>query len=245
MAGWVRVNGVTVRKPAHLLKGGEDIAVERPGGVYVGRGGDKLAFALDFFGIDLSGLTVADLGASTGGFTHCMLLRGARKIYAVDVGYGQLDYRLRGDPAVRVMERTHVRDLTQGHFDDRIDFVTADLSFISLLRVFDSMRNQFPGAGGLLLVKPQFEAYPGEQKRGVVRSAESHTAILKRVVPALAEKGMELKGLCRSPLKGPAGNLEFFIWCSFHDSLRPVPDGLDSLVARVVNEAHAAFQDSQ
>jgi 23S rRNA (cytidine1920-2'-O)/16S rRNA (cytidine1409-2'-O)-methyltransferase len=241
IAGWVKVNGETVRTPSRTVKEGDLVRVERPGGVFVSRGGEKIDHALERFGIDLAGKAVADLGASTGGFTHCMLLRGARVVYAVDVGYGQLDYRLRQDPAVRVLERMHVKDLVTAHFDDAIDFVTADLSFISIIKVFERIRELFSPAEGLILIKPQFEAGPGEQKKGVVRSPEAHRAILGRVLPALMEKGLLLKGLCHSPIKGPKGNIEFFAYFSLTGSPDVSTEALGGLIDRVVEEAHAAL----
>lgn len=240
LAGWVKVNGETIRKPSFAVSGEEHISVERPGGVFVSRGGEKLEYALARFRIDLTGRVVADLGASTGGFTHCMLLRGAAFIYAVDVGYGQLDYRLREHPSVRVMERTHVKDLISSHFDRKVEFVTADLSFISLVKVFDVISSVFSDADYLFLIKPQFEALPGEHKKGVVRDAEIHANILFRVLTALCEKGMMLRGLCPSPLKGPAGNIEFFVHGSFGNETLS-RDALEEVVSAVVKEAHAHF----
>ena len=148
--------------------------MERPGGLYVSRGGQKLKLAIDRFGISLAGRTAADLGASTGGFTDCMLKEGAAKVYAVDVGYGQLDYALRKDPRVTVMEKTNVRALTRAHFPDAVDFFTADLSFISIVKAFDAVRDAFSPAEGVILIKPQFEAGPGDHKKGVVRKPEAH-----------------------------------------------------------------------
>lgn len=241
IAGWVKVNGETVRTPSRAVKENDDVRVERPRGVFVSRGGEKIDFALDRFGIDLLGKAVADLGASTGGFTHCMLMRGARVVYAVDVGYGQLDYRLRSNPAVRVMERTHVKDLTPAHFADTIDFISADLSFISITKVFDRIRELFSPAEGLILIKPQFEADKSEQKKGVVRNPEAHRAILERVLADLIGRGMLLRGLCHSPIKGPAGNIEFFAWFSLAGETAEFEGGLTGLVDRVVDEAHAAL----
>ena len=147
--------------------------MERPGGLYVSRGGQKLKFALDRFGISLAGRIAADLGASTGGFTDCMLKEGAAKVYAVDVGYGQLDYSLReGTPASRSWKRPMSGPLARGSFPEAIDFFTADLSFISIVKVFDTIRDVFSPAEGVILIKPQFEAGPGDHKKGVVRKPE-------------------------------------------------------------------------
>ncbi len=241
LAGWVKVNGETIRKPSFLVSGEEQILIERPGGMYVSRGGEKLEYALEKFHIDLRGRTAADLGASTGGFTHCMLLRGAAFVYAVDVGYGQLDYRLRGNPCVQVMERTHVKELTLAHIDRKVDIVTADLSFISLVKVFEVISTVFPDADYLFLIKPQFEALPGEHKKGVVKDPKIHHTILLRVLTALSEKGMRIRGICPSPLKGPAGNIEFFVYGCVANGFSAVRTILEEEVKAVVAEAHARF----
>lgn len=241
LSGWVKVNGETIRKPSFPVSGDEQISVERPGGVFVSRGGEKLEYALEHFQIECKGKVAADLGASSGGFTHCMLLRGAAFIYAVDVGYGQLDYRLRGNPSVKVMERTHVKELTPAHFDRKVDIVTTDLSFISIVKVFDVISSVFPDADYLFLIKPQFEALPGEHKKGVVKDPKNHRAILLRVLAALSEKGMQMRGICPSPLKGPAGNIEFFVFGYFGTEIPVVSTISEEEVSAAVAEAHARF----
>jgi len=243
LAGWVRVDGETVRQPSRLVPNGREIVVERPGGVFASRGGGKLLYALEYFAIDVAGRVVADLGASTGGFTDCLLQRGAALVYAVDVGYGQLDYRLGSDPRVVVMDRTNARHLTRDRFDRRVEFLTADLSFISVLKVIDTVIEVFSPIEGLLLIKPQFEAAGGEQKKGVVRKAEHHEAILARVIASLVGKGVAVRGLCYSPIKGPAGNIEFFLHFSAGipgDALRSLSEKeIGERIAAVVEEAHA------
>jgi len=239
LSGWVRVNGETVRDPSRSLKGDEEIAVERPGGLFVSRGGEKLRRALDEFRIDLSGKTAVDLGASTGGFTDCMLKAGAKKVYAVDVGYGQLDYSLQSDPRVVVMDRTNARNLAGGDIPEPVDFVTMDLSFISVLKVFDAVTRLFAPASGVMLIKPQFEAEKSEQKKGVVRKKENHLAILSRVIEGLMGKGMALLGLTPSPIKGPAGNIEFL--CHFSLALHEAgisAKEAGSRISKAVNLAH-------
>ncbi|MCX7678405.1 MAG: TlyA family RNA methyltransferase [Spirochaetes bacterium] len=238
LAGWVRVNGELVRKPAHLVTGDERISIERPGKRFVSRGGEKLDYALKRFSINLDGRVVADLGASTGGFTHCMLLHGAAYVYAIDVGYGQLDYRLRQHPQVAVMERTHVKDLVHCNFNHRIDFVTADLSFISLTKVFDVIARVFPDAEYLFLVKPQFEAKREEHKKGVVKDAALHEKILQRLLETLCSKGFAMRGLCPSPIKGPAGNIEFFVYGFYSQHNRISQRISDEELTKVVLEAH-------
>lgn len=240
LAGWVRVNGETIRDPAKTVYGNEEITVKRPGGIYVSRGGDKLQRAMMFFNIDLTDAVAVDLGASTGGFTDCMLRAGARAVYAVDVGYGQLDYSLRKDERVIVMERTHVRDLTADCFKHTVDFVTADLSFISIVKVFDKIKLLFSGSEGVILIKPQFEAGPGEHKKGVVRDRSIHIDILASVIERLMEKGLVMKGLTGSPIKGPAGNIEFLLYYSFNAEERVGAD-VGSIITEAVHGAHREF----
>jgi 23S rRNA (cytidine1920-2'-O)/16S rRNA (cytidine1409-2'-O)-methyltransferase len=242
VAGWVRVDGETVTNPSRMIAGTERITVERPGGLYVSRGGQKLKFAIDRFGISLAGRIAADLGASTGGFTDCMLKEGAAHVYAVDVGYGQLDYALRMDERVTVMEKMNVRSLTRASFPEAIGFFTADLSFISIVKAFDAIRDSVSPAEGVILIKPQFEAGPGDHKKGVVRQFEAHRDILARVLAALAEKGMIFKGLTHSPIRGPKGNIEFLAHCAAGECA-PValPDDIDRLISDVVDEAHRSF----
>ena len=131
LSGWVKVNGETIRDASCMIEGSETIVVERPGGLFVSRGGEKLARALSYFEIPVKGFVCADLGSSTGGFTDCLLKNSAAKVYSIDVGYGQLDYALRKDPRVVVMERTNARSIEKSVFSEKIDFITADLSFIS------------------------------------------------------------------------------------------------------------------
>lgn len=242
LAGWVRIDGETVRQPSRLVPAGREVVVERPGGVFASRGGGKLLHALEHFAIDVAGRVVADLGASTGGFTDCLLQRGAALVYAVDVGYGQLDYRLGSDRRVVVMDRTNARLLTRDRFDRRVEFLTADLSFISVLKIIDTVIEVFSPVEGLLLIKPQFEAAGGEQKKGVVRKAEHHEAILARVIASLAGRGLDVRGLCYSPIKGPAGNIEFFLHFSAgitDESVRSLSEKeIGERIAAVVEEAH-------
>jgi 23S rRNA (cytidine1920-2'-O)/16S rRNA (cytidine1409-2'-O)-methyltransferase len=214
LAGWVTVNSETVRNPSAKIKGDETVNVQRPGSVYVSRGGDKLKHALDVFAIDLTDKTALDLGASTGGFTDCMLKAGAARVYSVDVGYNQLDYSLRIDNRVVVMEKTHARDISEDMFPGGFDFFTADLSFISILKVLPSVINICRNIEGVVLLKPQFEAMPGQHKKGVVRSISDHEEILERVLKGIIEMGFSLKGLTWSPVKGPAGNIEFLAYIS-------------------------------
>ncbi len=245
IAGWVRVDGETVTDPSKLITGAEKVIVARPGGLYVSRGGLKLKHAIDLFGIALRGRVAVDLGASTGGFTDCMLKEGASRVYAVDVGYGQLDYSLRTDPRVTVMEKTNVRGLTTADFPVRPDFIAADLSFISISKVFDTIHGLFSPADGVILIKPQFEAGPGEHKKGVVRKIDSHREILFHVLNDLDGRGMAIRGLAYSPLKGPKGNIEFLLYFSIGAEKDQPPlcgDALEREIGRVVDTAHRDLQ---
>lgn len=212
LSGWVKVNGETVRDPAKKITGVENIEIERPGGVYVSRGGEKLERALEIFCISLEGVTALDLGASTGGFTDCMLRHGAAKVYAVDVGYNQIDYSLRTDSRVVVMEKTNARDINISMFAGQIDFFTADLSFVSILKVLPAVYNTFETIHGVVLVKPQFEADPSQHEKGVVRDPAQHFNILSRVIEGINLAGFTVAGMTYSPIKGPAGNIEFLTY---------------------------------
>jgi len=241
IAGWVQVGGETVRDPSKRIPENAVVTVKRPGGLFVSRGGEKLERALEVFTIDVDGVTVADLGASTGGFTDCLLKRGAKKVYAVDVGYGQLDYSLQRDERVVVMDRTNARQLEREMFSDKVDFVTGDMSFVSILKVIETMEKVFAPFHGVFLVKPQFEAGPGEHKKGVVRKKEVHEAILNRVLTGFIEAGMDLLNLTWSPVKGPAGNIEFLLHGSYMRDLSGdsiLRENIEPLVHRIVEEAH-------
>ncbi|MDA3899567.1 MAG: TlyA family RNA methyltransferase [Spirochaetes bacterium] len=219
LAGWVKIDGETCYDVSRKVEGTENITVARPKGAFISRGGYKLEKALDSFGIDLQGVIATDLGASTGGFTDCMLKRGAVRVYAVDVGYGQLDYSLRFNERVVVMERTNARHLQISDFnDDLISFVSADLSFISFTKIFPVIRDLFPKATGVALIKPQFEAERSEHKKGVIRSPEIHKIILLRVLSSLEKAGCKPAGLTFSPITGPKGNIEFLLYFSVYDT---------------------------
>ncbi|MDA8125989.1 MAG: TlyA family RNA methyltransferase [Deltaproteobacteria bacterium] len=191
---------------------------------YVSRGGLKLRGALDAFALDVAGLAALDVGASTGGFTDCLLQAGAAKVYAVDVGYGQLAWKLREDPRVVCIERTNIRHFDGAALTEAIDLAVIDASFISLTRVIPPVLGLI-GAGALIvaLVKPQFEAQKGEiGDHGVVRDPEVHRRILAFLTAFCRELGLLVLGTCESPLTGPAGNREFFICLR-----KPPQDGAD------------------
>jgi len=223
MAGQVRVGGRVVAKVGTLIEPTADVTVQ-PSRRYVSRGADKLAGALDAFAISPQGWTVADVGASTGGFTDLMLNRGAARVYAIDVGYGQLHWKLRNDPRVVVMERTNARYLE--HLAEPVRLVTIDASFISLELLLPAARGWLAPEGEVIaLIKPQFEAPERDvETGGVVRDQEAHRRVLLRVIHYAEEHAWSVLGLIRSPLRGPKGNVEFLIW------LEPV-DGKTSTLA--------------
>lgn len=210
LAGDVLVRGAPELRAAALVE--PDAPVElAPRQRFASRGGEKLDPVLDRFGIDVRGRVALDVGASAGGFTDVLLQRGASKVYAVDVGYGQLDQRLRDDPRVVVMERTHINELAS--LPEQPEVAVVDVSFISLTRVLPSVvRLVRPGADIIALVKPQFEAGREEVgARGVVRDPLVHAAVLGRVAAWCGEHGIRVRNLAQSPLLGPAGNREFFL----------------------------------
>lgn len=212
-AGRVLVAGAVATKPARLVDAAEPVEVAGPGPRYVSRGGDKLAAALDTFGVEVAGRRCLDAGASTGGFTDCLLDRGAAQVVAVDVGHGQLHPRLRADPRVVVRERTNVRRLRPTDVGGPFDLVVADLSFISLATVAPALVGLArPGADLVVLVKPQFEAGRREAAKGagVVRDPAVWRQVLERVRGAFAALDAAMIGVMVSPLLGPAGNVEFF-----------------------------------
>jgi 23S rRNA (cytidine1920-2'-O)/16S rRNA (cytidine1409-2'-O)-methyltransferase len=210
LAGFVFTGDRPLTKPGLLIPESADIRLTSRSR-YVSRGGEKLEHALQAFPVDVAGAVAADIGASTGGFTDCLLQHGAARVYAVDVGYGQIDYGLRQDARVVVMERTNARYLAA--LPELIDLATVDVSFISLTKVLEPLgRLLMPGARVVALVKPQFEAQRDEVGRGgVVRDERVRARVLGRLVVWTSSHGYRLRNLVRSPLKGPAGNVEFFV----------------------------------
>ena len=211
MSGEVFVNGQRVDKPGTAVA--EDARIEVRGGTlaYVSRGGLKLEKAMAAFPIDLNGAVCADIGASTGGFTDCMLQNGAEKVYAVDVGYGQLAWKLRSDPRVVCLERTNARYLTHEQVPDELDFASVDVSFISLKLILPPLNGLLKDGGhAACLVKPQFEA--GREKvgkKGVVRDPDVHLEVLEHFLDHAKESGFTVLGLTYSPIRGPEGNIEY------------------------------------
>ncbi len=214
MAGKVRVNGDPAVKPGQQTDPECDIELLDNPCPYVSRGGLKLAAGLDHFRVDPTGWICADIGASTGGFTDCLLKRGAARVYAIDVGYGQLAWKLRQDDRVVVMERTNARHLKPEDLDDRIDLAVVDASFISLKILLPPLLPLFEKKYRIMaLIKPQFEA--GREhvgKGGVVRDPEIHDRVIAGVNEFAAGLGLECLGVCPSPILGPKGNREFLTW---------------------------------
>lgn len=233
MAGAVLVNGQKALKPSQPTRDEDalDILRESP---YVSRGGFKLEKALREFRIDPAGRVAADIGASTGGFTDCMLQAGAVQVYAVDVGYGQLHQKLRDDPRVVVMERTNARYLTTEAFAEPPAMATIDVAFISLRLILPPLLACVaPGADIVALVKPQFEAEARHLKKGVVRDAAVHEQVLRDMLSWLRTQPASVRGLSFSPITGPKGNIEFLLHLSAGEAPWDQPD-----FAAVVRRAH-------
>jgi 23S rRNA (cytidine1920-2'-O)/16S rRNA (cytidine1409-2'-O)-methyltransferase len=208
------VGGAPAPKPSRLVAAGEPVELLGPGPRFVSRGGGKLDAGLDRFGVDVGRRRAIDVGASTGGFTDCLLQRGAAGVVALDVGHGQLHERLRRDPRVTVVERVNVRDVDPADLGGRADLVVADLSFISLQTVADALLDLArPGADLVLLVKPEFEAGRStvSRGRGVVRDPAVWRGVLEDVVAAFSTRGATIIGCMASPIRGADGNVEFLL----------------------------------
>ena len=238
MSGIVYVDGQKADKPGTAYE--ETVSIEVRGAVcpYVSRGGLKLEKALRDFGVKPEGFVCSDSGASTGGFTDCLLQQGARKVFAIDVGYGQLDWKIRSDPRVVVMEKTNIRYVTPEQLGEPLDLSVVDVSFISLKIVLPAIQALLKPTGQVLcLIKPQFEA--GREKvgkKGVVREKSTHVEVLQGFVELADSLGFHILGLTYSPVKGPEGNIEFLGHLSLNDVPGICPDVVD-----VVEQAQAAL----
>lgn len=240
MSGLVYVAGQKADKPGMSFEENCEIEVRGATCPYVSRGGLKLEKALRDFGVDPNGYVCSDSGASTGGFTDCLLQQGASKVFAIDVGYGQLDWKIRSDPRVVVMERTNVRYVTPEQLGEPLDLSVVDVSFISLRIVLPVIKTFLKENQGqvLCLIKPQFEA--GKEKvgkKGVVREPAVHKEVLDDFVALTKEIGFRILGLTFSPVKGPEGNIEFLA----HLTLQDV-EGIEPDTELVVNQAHATLK---
>lgn len=217
MAGLVRVDGEVVDKPGHMVQPAASVDLVGPDHPYVSRGGIKLEAALQAFSIDVRGLTILDVGASTGGFTDCLLQHGAKKVIAVDVGYGQLAWSLRNDPRVVVVERTNIRHLSTLEIEEDIDGAVIDTSFISLRIVAPvTLRHLVKNSFLLALIKPQFEVGKGMVgKGGVVRDVELQKRVVADLVEFFTGVGLEVRGTMESPITGAKGNREYFAYLRY------------------------------
>lgn len=239
MAGIVMVDGIREDKPGSRFN--EDCSIEIKENInpYVSRGGLKLEKAMKTFGISLEGRTTMDIGASTGGFTDCMLKNGAVRVFAVDVGYGQLAWQLRTDERVVNMERTNIRYVKPENIGTAIDFASIDVSFISLKKVLPVLRELLAEDGEVLcLIKPQFEA--GREKvgkHGVVRDVAVHRQVVSDILAFSLQTGFGIKGLTFSPIKGPEGNIEYLAYLSFAGG-NTGADVLEELANQVVEASH-------
>ena len=238
MAGSVYVDGQKQTKPGSPVTEDADIEVRGEKLPFVSRGGLKLQKALEEFFIDPAGLICVDCGASTGGFTDCLLQHGAKHVYAVDVGYGQLAWSLRCDERVTVMERTNARNLTPDMFSEKMDMAVMDMSFISLRLVLPAVRGLLAEGGqAVCLVKPQFEA--GREKvgkKGVVRDPAVHLEVLERFCADVGDMGFSLAGLTFSPVRGPEGNIEYLAW------LKTDGESISPDCEEIVRQSHEALE---
>ena len=234
MAGLVYVDGQRIDKPGTPVDDNAEITVREALCPYVSRGGLKLEKALELFHFTLDGAVAVDIGASTGGFTDCMLQKGARKVFAIDVGYGQLDWKLRNDPRVVNMEKVNIRYLDMDTVDKDIDFISIDVSFISLKLVFPVAAQLLAETGSLVcLVKPQFEAGRSQVgKKGIVRDPAVHREVIENVAGYAADNGLYCHGLTYSPVTGTKGNIEYLMF------LRKLPSDTEINIEGTVRSSH-------
>lgn len=241
MAGQVYVDGQKADKPGDTFSEDAAVEVRGKGLPYVSRGGLKLEKAMREFGLQLQGRTCMDIGASTGGFTDCMLQNGAQRVYSVDVGYGQLAWSLRTDPRVVNLERTNARYLTQEQVPEEIGFFSVDVSFISLTLILPAVRPLLAEHGqAVCLIKPQFEA--GREKvgkKGVVRDKAVHEEVIEKIRSFALENGFSVLGLTFSPVKGPEGNIEYLIYLERSEAPSQGEQVLSA--QQVVEESHRAL----
>ena len=241
MAGQVYVDGQKADKPGDTFSEDAAVEVRGKGLPYVSRGGLKLEKAMREFGLQLQGCTCMDIGASTGGFTDCMLQNGAQRVYSVDVGYGQLAWSLRTDPRVVNLERTNARYLTREQVPEEIDFFSVDVSFISLTLILPAVRPLLAEHGqAMCLIKPQFEA--GREKvgkKGVVRDKAVHEEVIEKIRSFALENGFSVLGLTFSPVKGPEGNIEYLIYLERSEAPSQGEQVLSA--QQVVEESHRAL----
>ncbi len=243
MAGNVLVDGLVIDKPGYKVPPGANLELKKKENPYVSRGGIKLAGALGYFNLEIKGLVVLDVGASTGGFTDCLLQKGAGLVYALDVGYGQLDYKLRSDPRVVIMERCNIRDLKPGELAPPPGFSVVDVSFISLEKIFPVLKSiNIPEV--LALVKPQFEVGKEEagRGRGVIKDQDLHRSVLKKVAGYALNNSYVTNGVTYSGIRGPKGNIEYFVYLKLNpEGTGQNNDKLDQEIDSAVRAANQKF----
>jgi len=243
MSGLVYVNGQKASKASQPVSETDEIAVRGDAQPFVSRGGLKLQRAMEVFALDVAGKVCLDIGASTGGFTDCLLSHGAKKVYAIDVGYGQLDWKLRQDGRVVVMERKNARNMEPSWFSERAEFACMDVSFISIRLILPALLPcLLEGAGVVALINPQFEArWEKVGKKGVVRDPAVHEEVILTIMDFARKTGYSVLGLDHSPIKGPEGNVEFLIHLKARagEGLKPEED--EETARRVLMHAKAFF----
>lgn len=246
MAGRVYINGQKYDKAGALVDPASSIEILKPENPYVSRGGIKLEGALKDFSLDVSGLTILDVGASTGGFTDCLLQKGAKKVIALDVGYGQLDTKLRSDPRVRVMERFNIRNLSSEDLPQIPDIAVVDVSFISLSLVLPVLlKIKIPEI--VALVKPQFEVGKADADRGggVIRDPLLHRTVLEKTIKSASENGYTCLDVTYSSKPGPKGNIEYFIYLKLIKAFaNSISADNNTIIQEVVSKAHLAVNDA-
>jgi len=240
IAGEVAMAGETVLKPGTQVDESAEITIELRRPKYVSRGGYKLEGAIKEFGLDFNGKVVLDVGASTGGYSDCALQNGAARVFALDVGYGQLDWNLRNDPRVVVLERTNIRYFDPAQLGGPVDIITMDVSFISTRLIFPVLANMLKDGGEVVsLIKPQFEAGKDKVgKHGVVRDPKVHLEVLRECIESASQTGLGLAAVTFSPIKGPKGNIEYFVY------LKKGPAEYDTNADRIeamVRRAHSTL----
>lgn len=245
MAGLVFVDGQISDKPGTNVDVDSEITVKGDDCPYVSRGGLKLEKALAVFDIDVNGLTCVDIGASTGGFTDCLLQNGAVKVYSVDVGYGQLDYKLRIDPRVVCMEKINFRYMKEDDIPEKLDFACADVSFISLKHMFPVANMLLKdGAEMACLVKPQFEAGREQVgKNGIIKDEKVHAEVITKVMGYARENGLAPIGLSHSPITGGKGNIEFLLHLKKTDDQEYIDKSVEELLTKIDETVESAHKE--
>ena len=238
MAGEIYVNGMKITKAGQIVKKEDSIEFRGNEMPYVSRGGYKLEKAIHEFKIDLNHKVCMDIGASTGGFTDCMLQNGAKKVFSIDVGYGQFAWKLRIDPRVVCMERTNIRYVTPEDIGEPCDMASIDVSFISLTKVLPAVKNLLKENGEILaLIKPQFEAGRDKVgKKGVVKEKETHKEVIYNIVNFSIKEGFSVIDIEYSPIKGPEGNIEYLLYLKKNISKDQEPN--EAMIEDIVNESH-------